>query len=512
MSPPAAKTMRWHPLALVPLALTAWVYYPVTRVFFWADDFYHLGRLTNENPLAWVVAPFGGHNLVLRNLAFLGSWHLFGFHSAPWYWTALLTHLLNVWLLFGVLGTVTGSASLACVGATIWGICPLAVATVGWYAVYGQAMVATILLLVLAGLSRLSVAGDPLPPRTAWVWYALLLAGTMCFGTGIGVALVFPAVLLLLLPGAWRQPGVRMAYLALPMVTLAVYLAVRALAQWMDPLPASERAHQALAARGLLTAPRMLLPLLGVAIGGTTLGHWFDPARFVDSRSWTAIAVFVVGLGILAWRGDARARRTALAMGALAVGVYGVLAVGRAYGYTVFGVPLARAAAEPRYHYVGTIPIVVLVCLALQQIGRIGRLSAIPRSPLLALGLALPVLAYARSGFEIEEHAAAREYVMRAMRETVDTVVAAAPGTTVFIENGATNPVIGGWLEVFLPGRAGLFLFVSPDELPEDRQVRFVERDRKVLEYWAGRPGSRLATLLVPPPSGDDAPVAGAGG
>ena len=128
----AGKTARWHPLALVPLVLTAWVYYPITGVFFFADDFYHLGRITNESPLLWLIAPFGGHNLILRNLAFLSSWELFGFHSEPWYWTVLFTHLLNVWLLFDVLSALTASTLLACFGATLWGICPLAVGTIGW--------------------------------------------------------------------------------------------------------------------------------------------------------------------------------------------------------------------------------------------------------------------------------------------------------------------------------------------------------------------------------------------
>ena len=32
-----------------------------------------------------------------------------GLHSEPWYWTVLLTHLLNVWLLFGVLSALTAS-------------------------------------------------------------------------------------------------------------------------------------------------------------------------------------------------------------------------------------------------------------------------------------------------------------------------------------------------------------------------------------------------------------------
>lgn len=501
MDPPApGTTIRWRPLALVPLALTAWAYYPITRVFFFADDFYHLGRLTNGDRIAFVLAPFGGHNLLVRNLAFLGSWQLFGLHSEPWYWTVLLTHLLNVWLLFGVLGAVTASVPLACFGATLWGICPLAAGTIGWYSVYGQALVATIVLLVLERLARLGAAGEPLPRRTAWLWYALLLAGTTCFGTGIGVALIFPVVLFLLLPAAWRQPGVRLAYLALPAVTLVAYFGLRRLAGWIEPLPFSEQVHPMSAASGLLFAPAMLLPLLGVAVGGSALSYFFQPEHFPDTRTWVTVAALAVGLGLVAWRGDWKERRGALAMAVLAVGVYAVLAVGRAQVYTAFNLPLARAAAEPRYHYVGTIPVVILLCLALQQVGRIGWLSAVPRGLLLAAGLGLSVAGYARSNVRIDEHQATRDYVTRTLRGIVDTIEASPPGTTVYLENGSTNSVIGPWLEVFFPGRASLFLLLSPaDDLLDGRHVRFVERNPRVLEFWAARPGARLTTLLVAP-------------
>jgi hypothetical protein len=496
----AGKTARWHPLALVPLVLTAWVYYPITGVFFFADDFYHLGRITDDSLLVWLLEPFGGHDLLLRNLAFLGSWQLFGLHSEPWYWTVLLTHLLNVWLLFGVLSALTASVPLACFGATLWGICPLAVGTIGWYSVYGHVMVTSILLVVLDRLARLAATGDRLPASTACLWYALLLAGTTCFGTGIGVALVFPVVLFCLLPTAWRQPGVRLAYLALPAVTLAVYFGLRTLSAWIQPLAFSENMHLIAARAGLRDIPLMLLPLIGFAVGGAGLGHAFDPGRFVDARTWVMIAALVLGLGLAAWRGDWKTRRAMIAMAALAVGVYGVVAAGRAHIYIVFHFPLVKAAAEPRYHYVGTIPIVILICLVLQQVGRIGWLAALPRGLLLAVGLALLVGAYLLSSFHIEQHPATRAYVARTFREMRDAVAASPVGTTVYIENGDTQPVIGPMLREFVPGRAGMFLLLSTNDLLEDRHVRFVERNPDVLEFWAARPKTRLATLLVAPP------------
>jgi len=495
------RTVRWHPLALVPLALSGWVYYPITRVYFYADDLYHLSQIAGGGALAFILTPFSGHNYLVRNLVFLGSWHLFGLHPALWYGTVLLTHLLNVWLLFGVLGALTASVPLACLGATIWGTCPLSLGTVGWYSVYGHALTATVLLVVLDRLARLAAAGHAVPRRTAWLSYALLLAGTTCFGAGIGVALAFPFVLFLLLPQAWRQRGVRLAYVALPAITLAVYFGMKRLSEWIEPPSVGELFKQLAVTMGLRLAPVLLLALLGFAISGTMLGYFFHPQRYPDVRDWLTIAAFVRGLGLVVWRGDWKTRRMALAMVALAVGVYAVIAGGRAGIYEMFGASLTQAATATRYHYVGTIPIAVLLCQILQQVGRIGWLSSVPRGLALAAALAVLVAGYARSDFQIDEHAAARAYVARTAQEIADAVAGTAAGTTAFIENGSVSAgVVGPWLELPFPGRAAVFLLLSPsgDQL-DGRRVRFIERDPKVLEFWGERPNQRLAHLLVAP-------------
>ena len=228
------QTVRWHPLALVPLVLTAWVYYPITGVFFFADDFYHLGVLTNESNLAWVLAPFGGHNYVLRNLVFLGSWQLFGFHSEPWYWTVFLTHLLNVWLLFGVLSALTTSVSLAC-SARRSG------ASVRSRSVPsdGTRCMATRWPRPFSSWSSTDSHAS-LPPATD-CRRARPVSGTRSYsrdhllrhrhrgGAGLPGGLVLSASDLV------AAPGVHIAYLALPAVTLAVYFELIALA-WIQPL------------------------------------------------------------------------------------------------------------------------------------------------------------------------------------------------------------------------------------------------------------------------------------
>src|SRR5262245_21794638 len=196
----------WHPPVLVPLLLSAWVYLPITRVNFFADDFAHFASIESDGYLDFLLAPFGGHNYLVRNLFFIAAWKLFGLRASLYYGVVLLTHLLNVALLFGVLRSLTASVALGCFGAALWGTSPLCLGTIGWFSVYGQVMLATILLLVLAGVARAACREETPSSRTMALWYALLLAGTTCFGIGVGVALVFPVVLFLFLPEVWARP------------------------------------------------------------------------------------------------------------------------------------------------------------------------------------------------------------------------------------------------------------------------------------------------------------------
>src|SRR5262249_17981647 len=155
------------------------------RTYFFADDFNCLLSILNDGFLRFVLRPFAGHNLLVRNLAFYASYQLFGMRAELYFWTVLLTHLLNVWLLFRVLRNMSAGLALACFGAALWGTSPAHVGTLGWYSVYGQVLVATVLLVVLGGVTARARTGAAPSRRSAAVWYALLLAGTTCFGTGV---------------------------------------------------------------------------------------------------------------------------------------------------------------------------------------------------------------------------------------------------------------------------------------------------------------------------------------
>src|SRR5262249_16568740 len=380
-----------HPLVLLPLALVAWVYYPITRIYFFADDYVHLASIASDPVAAFLLSPFGGHNYLARNIVFLATYRLFGMRADLYYWSVLLTHLLNVALLFGLLRAFTASALLACFGAALWGMSPLLVETLGWYSVFGQVMATTVMLLILRELARLAAGGRRLRSGTACVWIALLLIGTTLFGVGVGVALTFPLVLFLLLPEAWHRRALRAAFLALPVVAFVMYFGLRWVANRVEPFPVEELVQETLSRSGFGAVAPMFAQLLAFSMAGTVLGS-FLPATYPDTASVIAIAAFGAGLAVAAWRADWPARRAMLAMLVLACGTYLLMALGRAHAYEAFHFTSARAASVFCYHYAGSAPVTVLLCLVLEQLGRLRWLRAVPRGLALAVGLGILVL------------------------------------------------------------------------------------------------------------------------
>ena len=214
-------------LLLPPLVVSAVMFYPITRNYFYYDDFMNLYQIANHRFLQYWVTPNGGHIHLTRNLIFYVTSRLFGTHPEPYYWTAFLTHLVNVWLLFRVIHVLTHSPRLACFGATLFGISPFNEGTLGWYAVYGHALAGTVLLVILYQAVRAAAAARPPSRRTRWLWYALALMGATSFGTGVGIAMVLPFVLLLLLHPTGRLTSLRLPPLiSLVVVVPALYFVV----------------------------------------------------------------------------------------------------------------------------------------------------------------------------------------------------------------------------------------------------------------------------------------------
>src|SRR5207253_4732554 len=178
-------------MSVAPLAVAAIAFEPIVGNYFFADDFWGLYRIVNDPLWRFLLEPEGGHLYFVRNAMFYVSYQLFGDKPQYYFGAVLLTHLLNVFLLFQLIRRVADSPRLACFGASLWGASPVNEGALGWYAVYGQVLATTFVIgavLLLAGRPR----AGPLESRTLAACWGLLLAASASFGVGIAVALVFP--------------------------------------------------------------------------------------------------------------------------------------------------------------------------------------------------------------------------------------------------------------------------------------------------------------------------------
>jgi hypothetical protein len=188
-------------------------------------------------------------------------------------------------------------------------------------------------------------------------------------------------------------------------------------------------------------------------------------------------------------------------MAILAASIYLLIALGRSGMYAMFSISPADAAKVARYHYVGALPIAVLLCLILREAGRLPVVRAIPGPVLLACGLGVVILGIHKVGVTVQEYRWTPEYV----QHTAETIAAEArtrpPGTLVYLENQSTPAnILGPAIPDFLfPGRAAIFVLLNDSDSFEGRTVRFIERDPEVAAFYAVRPSSRLSRLLVDP-------------
>lgn len=479
------------------------MYWPITRAYFFADDFIHLVSIANDGFVRFVFRPYAGHNLAIRNLVFWASARLFGLRADLFFWTVLVTHLLNVWLLFRIVRNLTGGLVLACLAASLWGTSPVHLGTLGWYSVYGQVLVATILLLLLDRLLLHARRGTAPSSRAVRGWCGLLLLGTMCFGTGIGVALAFPLVAFLVVPETCRRRSQRLLLLALPVATIGGYVGLRRLYALVEPLTLVEQVTGNPSWHRLQGALGMVPAFLGAAVDCGLRSFFFAPASYPSVTTYLVWAAVALGLAGVFWRGDSLERRTTLAMLILALSVYLLIGLGRQPEGTRTATWLAL---ETRYHYVGTLPVVVVAALAASRLGKVDVLRSVPRVPLILAVFALGIVGRVRSGFRIDEHAQSRVQFAAVQRGIAAELAAQAVGSEVTLRNDLSratletllHPVNVGQVRRF-PGRAAVFVLEHPDGRLLSRSVRFVERDPAVLAWHARWPDTPLGHLLVAP-------------
>jgi hypothetical protein len=476
-------------LAAVPIVLAAGAYWWILDVYFEGDDFVHLYDIANLGLLGFILKGHGGHALVVCNTVFWLTHALFDLHAEGFMASVLLTHLLNVFLCYRAGVALSGGRYAASAAAALWAVAPSAAGTLGWYSVFGHALAATVLLVLLLLLARSAARTEAVAAGTVLGWLALSWIGGFCFGTGLSAALVMPVVIALLVPAVLARSATRWLLIVSPLVVLALYAAyVVAGAQWagMPPdglgpflaLAAAWRSNLALFFHLVLSGPTDLL--LGPFVRG--------------QPPLAAGAVALLALLVLVARLPARQRRQAAALGLVMIAAYGMIAVGRGL--------LGRAVmVAPRYHYLAQAPLALLLAVVVARLGA-GHGSPAWRRTIVLAWVLLLAIGVARRGWPAHPQDQAKRREVEDVRTAIEAAVRATPrGTSVYLQN---RPYWGGGLLVglpqYFPGWAGVFCMLHPENTVDGRAVRFVEANPAVRQGAAiGRCGGELLVEAAPP-------------
>lgn len=484
----------------VPVALTAIFALPITRNYFFGDDLLTLYKIANEPLPQVLLAPYGGHVLIVRNAITAALYAAAGPEPYPYYVLAVLTHLVNVALLAILIRGLTGNAALACVGSAWWGTAPIIEGTIGWFAVYGHALATTILLAILLLLLRAERKGRL--SRAALLLAGIgLWAGSTSFGIGLALVALMPLIAWLLLSaGAVRRRAVAGFLVALVLVPL-LYAGAQRLAFWLygraPQMPAVAMLLRRVAAIADLTGAMFAYGLEHLVLGPLASGR--------ATPRWWLVGLLLAGIAGATWSAAPRARRAMLAFALLALGTYGIIAAGRVQFY---GFKRLIVSAD-RYHYVAPLALTVLLCMALAQLApRMARRPWLGRA--LFVGALVGLTASLAWRPPINNFPWPRRQAAEALAAMHEIIRRAPPGADVYLANQpfrGVGPLVIRNPRGF-PGWAALFAIYHPANELEGRRVFFVEPDWQVRA--AGESGRRSATLLVAPedvPAGSEPAV-----
>jgi hypothetical protein len=481
---------RLAPLLPVGCALLAWA--PLLDNYFNGDDFVHLYDIATKPFVRLLILPWAGHLYTVRNTVFDLMFRLFGAEPRPYFWSVLLTHALNAALLYRVIRRFTASIALATFGATLWATAPVLEGALGWYAVYGQVLLTAIVLGVLSSLGQRIATGTPVSAGTAACWAGLLLAGSTCFGIGLGIAMAFPLVAALALPR--RQLPLR-SLLVLIAGAGASFALYRIVITYSPEVvgPEAELFSVTAVVGSLATVLVFVAHLFG--FGAAALGFDFVGAhvRFPPSMQVVGGATLAI-LMVAGWAcGSSRARRCLLALAVLAVAAYGTISAGRAILFEAAHTPLSIAAMGARYQYLALAIVAVLVCTALAQVAARG-----PTASAVVLGstgvwMVARIAALVLRPFPIDHWDAQRAETTAMLDGIRKHIASTPPGEVATIENQPFGLSRG--FPAMFPGWAGMFVVFFPDDTVDGRPVRFVVSG----DDWqrAQARGGRIAALVA---------------
>lgn len=494
----SGHTARWEHgtwvLGALAVVLALIVYYPITGNYFFGDDLLNLYRIVNFGFVEYVLRPYAGHILVVRNAIFYLCFELFGTQVRYYFYLVLLTHLVNVFLVFQVIRTFTRSAYLACFGAVLWGVSPINEGTLGWYSVYGQVLVGTAVAWFLYELAR--VAGGR--PASRWLGarlVVLLIVTSTMFGTGIGVAMTAPFAAFVLLPPTPARRRLVFILSSLVVIVPVLYSGLHHFAGMRV-----DGAGPRLPAKMLVmwdTISSLCLHLVGNGLASLLMGVLHDAFPYPSWPAVLAVVAYAAALAATLVRGPAPAKRQVAACLLLVAGSYALVGLGRGImvGPGLKPEMLYRAA---RYHYFGPMLMAIALCTMLGCVRGLRSLQPAQKATLLALSLVLVGGSRIVFGESIDHHDMARRRTLSAVSRFYRQI-RQAPGPDVYIPY-PKQPFrgVGPMLlrkPLAFPGWAAVFIIFFPENVVDGKRVWFAVNDPYII--FATARGRRTKDLFI---------------
>ncbi len=485
-------TRHWP--CLFALFATLLVYFPLTRVYFWSDDFSNLVTIENRGFSYLVTSePGGGHCSFFGDVLFYVPYLLFGLRPEPFGWIALSIHVVNVVLIYRVgLRLIRARPVLAGLAALVWGTCSLHSEALDWLCVNEHALAGTALLLVL---DRVAEGRREISGRDAVVWSVILWCGATSFRNGAAVAAAFPFVLPLLTEHPYRRVGPRIALAALPAIVFLTYYGSRLyFVRHFESVSVITRIMPALAFFYVSPVFEMTGHMISTGVLGLVRGVTFvpgeDPTYGRATIALLALSCSAIVAGFIS--ANPAARRRMLALGVFALSAYGAIAVGRANFYVMFyRITPEVAGRTVRYHYLGTIPLVLILLEAASSLLRSARFGVAANVGAMAAGFSWFAFGYSTRTWKLDEHEGCRKSVEAGMNEIDALVDASPPGSTVTVEDREPACAIRD------ATLAGVFSITHESDQVRGRTVRF-RWDQAKFPRFADPKNRRLSKLVVP--------------
>jgi hypothetical protein len=231
--------------------------------------------------------------------------------------------------------------------------------------------------------------------------------------------------------------------------------------------------------------------LMGPIRPAVQLPGWLAP---------TVCALVATGLLLVSLTTSAARRRQIAGALALTLSCYALIAAGRTH---MMAPGAGLEAAQLRYHYVATLPLILALCIAAREVASRLSVGVAVKNAALAAYLAVALLSYAWLGPRLVHQDYARREVNKALSAMRAQIAAQPSGATVTIANRSLSLAVSSlWNpRTLFPGWAGLFMMFFPENVVDGRRVVFTDPDPKVVAAHAlGRSASLiiLGTPVVP--------------